>query len=121
MFRGFVLSESLKNPVVLNEFRTTFRRVERHPESKEFPFWHLFKIEFDDQNIEKSMERISRELKHGWYAHFWNGKTVYIVFPGKVFRVPQEKTWSSKEYLKAKEYGMKNGVEEEYLDFLIDD
>ena len=49
MFKGFVLSESLDNPTLLNEFRKIYVRVEQHPESPEMPFWHLFKIEVEDQ------------------------------------------------------------------------
>ncbi|MBU4246129.1 MAG: hypothetical protein ABIF85_01620 [Nanoarchaeota archaeon] len=121
MFKGFILSESLNTPTLLNEFRKIYVKVEDRPESKNARFWHLFKIETDDKNIEEVAKKISKELKYGRYAHFWNGKFVYVSFVNKVFKIPQEKKWSSKEFQEVKEYGAKNGVGEEYLDFWIED
>ncbi|VVB60462.1 Uncharacterised protein [uncultured archaeon] len=121
MFKGFILSESLNNPTILNDFRKIYVKVEDHPESKNARFWHLFKIEIDEKDIEKVAQKTSKELKYGWYAHFWNGKFVYISFVNNVFKIPQEKKWSSKEFQKVKEYGAKNGVEEGYLDFWIEE
>jgi len=120
MFKGFVLSESLNKPTILNDFKKIYVKVENHPESKEARFWHLFKIEIDEE-IEKVAERLAKEIKYGWYAHFWNGKVVYIVFANKVFKIPQEKEWKSKEFQKVKEYSTKNGIAAEYLDFWIED
>jgi hypothetical protein len=121
MFKGFVLSESLNNPSILNDFKKIYVKIEEHPESKDARFWHLFKLEINDNDIEKVAQKFAKEMKYGWYAHFWNGKIVYISFTNKVFKILQEKEWKSEEFQKVKEYGAKNGVEEEYLDFLIED
>ena len=121
MFKGFILSESLNNPVILNDFRKIYVKIEVHPESKDAHFWALFKVEIDDKDIKKVVEKVSQEMKIGWYAHFWNGITVYITFTNKIFIIPQEKKWQSKEYQEVKEYGVKNGVGAKYLDFLIED
>lgn len=114
MFHGFVLSESLQNPAILNKFKKIYVRIEEHPESK-IHFWHLFKVEVDDKEIEKTAAIFSKETKHGWFAHFWNSKIVYICFRNKIFKILQETEWSSKEFQKVKEYGIKNGIEERYL------
>ncbi len=63
----------------------------------------------------------STQMKNAWYAHFWNEKTVYVVLPEKVFKIPREKHWQSKEYQNLKEYAIKHGVEERYLKFWIED
>ncbi len=121
MFKGFVLSESLNNPTLLNDFGKIYVRVEEHPESPEAPFWHLFKIEVKDEEIEQVAEQAAAEMKYGWYAHFWNNEVVYVCFPGKVFRIPHEVQWSSEEYQQVRQYGAEHEVKERYLDFWIED
>jgi hypothetical protein len=110
--------------LILNDFKTTFNRVEKHEESKEFPFWYLFQVDFNDSNIEESMKLICGNLKYGWYAHFWNESIVYICFPDKFFKIPREggKEWKSDAFKAVVEYGAQNGVEPRYFsDFWIED
>ncbi len=121
MFKGFVLSESLKKPTFLNNFRKICVRVQEHPESPEVPFWHLFKIEVNDEEINQVAEQFAIEIKNGWYAHFWNNEVVYIIFYGEVFKIPREVRWSSEEFQQVKKYGVEHGVKERYLDFWIED
>jgi len=121
MCKGFVLSESLENPTLLNNFRKIYVRVEEHPESPEMPFWHLFKIEIEDGKIAQVAERFAAAMKHGWYAHFWNDEDVYVCLPKKVFLIPREVQWTSERYQRVKQYGMELGVEERYLNFRIED
>jgi hypothetical protein len=121
MLKGFILSESLKNPILLNVFAKIYVRVEEHPESPSSPYWHLFKVEVGEEEIERTLQGISHEIKEGWYAHFWNADTVYVIYSEKVFRLPRERKWESEKYLQAKQYGMEHGVEEKYLDFWIEE
>lgn len=120
MFKGFILSESLKNPTILNVLKKIYVKVEKHTES-DIPFWHLFKIEIQEEKIESITKIISSEMKESWYAHFWNGQIVYIVFSNKVFEIPQERKWLSPRFQEAKQYGIEHGVEERYLDFWIEE
>ncbi len=121
MFKGFILSESLRDPTVLNNYKYTYVQIQKHPESQEYPFWHLFKIEIIDEDITMVADLIAKEIKHNWYAHFWNGEVVYIVFSEKIFTIPHETHWSSKEFHQVKKYGMEHGIMERYLDFWIED
>ncbi|MFZ3073541.1 MAG: hypothetical protein WA093_00190 [Minisyncoccales bacterium] len=124
MFKGFILSESLKNPLILNDLKAGFVRVEKRSESKEFPFWYLFVVEFKDEDVKNSIKLISGNLKYGWYAHFWDESVVYICFLDKIFKVPREqgRGWKSDEFKAAIEYGAKNGVDPIYFsDFWIED
>jgi len=121
MFKGFVLSESLKNPTILNNYRKIYVKIEKHAESREYPFWHLFKIQINDKDVGKAAKQISRELKRGWYAHFWDKKTVIVCFVDKNFRIPRKGLATSKEFQEAKKYGMRHGIGERYLDFWIED
>lgn len=124
MYKGFVLSESLKNPLILNDFEKIYVKVEHHPEADaSYPkIWHDFKLSIQDEDMDSVAETISKEIKETWYAHFWNNDTVYVILPNKIFKIPKEpKRWKSKEYQELKEYAIKNGVEEHYLDFWIED
>ncbi|MFC1722722.1 hypothetical protein ACFL0V_01155 [Nanoarchaeota archaeon] len=122
MFKGFVLSESLQDPTLLNTFEKIYVKVELHSESDEYPpFWHLFKIRVGDEEIKKVSDQFANSIKPKWYAHFWNDKTVYVVFSNKIFQIPMEEEWSSKEFQETKEYALSVGIAERYLDFKIED
>ncbi len=123
MYRGFVLSESLKNPLILNDFEKIYVKVEHHPEySGEPKIWHDFKLIIKDEDIERIAELLSNEIKNTWYAHFWNDKEVYVILSNKVFKIPKEpKAWKSKEYQELKSYAISHNVEEKYLNFWIED
>jgi hypothetical protein len=127
MFKGFVLSESLEDPLFLNQLPHEYVRIQRRNEAEVtagYPlFWHLFKVLVEDDQIEGTAEEISRLLKQrGWYAHFWNGDVALVCFPGRVFRMPQEQrgAWSSPEFFEVRDYALRSGIAERYLDFLIE-
>jgi len=42
-----------------------------------------------------------------------------VVYSNKVFKIPREEKWSSKEFLACKKYGAKHGINKRYLDFWI--
>ena len=112
MFKGFVLSESLKNPMVLNDFETIKVVIENHPECEGGPkIWHDFKLKVDDDKIIDVCNKISREMKETWYAHFWNRDIVYVVLSDKVFKMPREEgNWQSSEYQECKKYAIEHGI-----------
>ena len=121
MFKGFILSESLEDPTILNNFKKIYVKVEHHTKSEDYPpFWHLFKIEVGEEEIEKVVGQFAKAIKPKWYAHFWNDKIVYVVFLNKTFQIPLEKVWSSKEFQEAKNYALSVGIDEMYLDFKIE-
>ena len=122
MFKGFVLSESLKDPTVLNDFNQIKVIVERHKEfTEKQKIWHDFKIKTIKKEIENVTQNLSKQMKKGWYAHFWDSKVVYVVLPKRVFKIPRERRWKSNEYQECRRYALKHGVEERYLDFWIED
>jgi hypothetical protein len=122
MFKGFVLSESLKDPTVLNRLKHVKVVVERHDEVRHGQnIWHSFEIVVENRQINDVTKLLSRQMKPKWYAHFWDNRVLYVVLPGKVFKIPREKEWKSAEYIECKDYAMKQGVEERYLDFWIEE
>ncbi len=121
MYKGFVLSESLKNPLILNDFEKIYVKVESHPEAK-LKIWHDFKLKIEDNNIDNAVKVFAEQIRNNWYVHFWNDNIVYIILSNKIFKIPKEpKQWQSKEYQELKEYAVSHGVEERYLDFWIED
>lgn len=122
MFRGVIISESLKNPTVLNDMNVKKVRVETDNEN-EAPIWHLFHVELYDALIDSVPEIIANELKPHWYAHFWNESFVYICFSGKVFKTTKGNLVSKTgNYPQIIEYAKNTAhVEEKYLNFKMED
>ncbi len=102
MFYGYVLSESLKDPTVLNRFNKIKVTIEKHKESGQ-KIWHSFKIKVSDRKIKNAARVFSVQIKNSWYAHFWNNKKVYVIFSNRVFTIPHEIKWKSKEYQKCRD------------------
>jgi|SRR3989344_932845 len=116
MFYGIVESESLHNPRVLNTL-TAKKVVKEFQPNAETKYWHIFVLKVSDDEIVSVAEDIASEIKNGWYAIFWSGAKVYVVFSRKIFELRKEAHWQSAEYEAVREYGNKNGVQKEYLDF----
>ena len=121
MFKGFILSESLNNADILNDYKQLYVKIEKHNDPKYPKFWHLFKLSIPENKIDVVAEKISNNIKNEWYAHFWNKSRVCIVFQNKIFWIPREKQWSSEKYKEVVNYAVRAGVEKGYLDFWIED
>jgi len=124
MYKGFIVSESLKNLTILNDFEIIRVIVEHHPEFEGEPkIWHDFNLKVDDNKILEVCNKIAKEIKEEWYAHFWDDNKVYVVLPDKVFKMPREDgNWQSLEYQECKKYAIKHGVDQRYMtNFLIED
>lgn len=108
LFTGTIVGESLHNQETLKDIRVLESRY-----SKEAG-WHLYEVEVTQEQIQE----ISHNLADGtWYAHFWHGDNIIVVFKGKTF----EFTHSDKNsWQPAIDYGLKLGIPEEQLDFPIE-
>ena len=113
-WKAGIISESLEEPSILNEYDVYQARISKREElidehgSK--GRWHLYWVDATD----KQTEALSREIKKGWYAHFWNGQTLLAVFQRKGFEFHAEDKSTWKEAI---EYGKSVGIPEEQLDF----
>jgi len=121
MFKGFVLSESLSNPTILNGYKHLYIKVEKHNDPKYTKFWHLFKLSIPDSQVNKIAKMIAINIRDEWYAHFWNKEKVCIIFQNKIFWIPKEMPWVSKKYYEVVEYAVEHGINKKYLDFKIED
>lgn len=118
MFYGIVTSESLTNPVVLNELEQVKVMVDAVPTS-ETPYWHIFVVKVDDKNIDEAVQKVSMVVKQGWYIVFWNDKELRVIMQNKSFDLKREKDWSSPEYKEFQRYAASQGIAPEYLDFNV--
>lgn len=107
-YKGIIIEESLENRDFLKEVQTVKSTV------SEDGGWHMHTVLV----FPEYLERLAQNLKDGtWYAHFWHGRDVIVVFKGKTFQFnfDDKETWED-----ALEYGRALGISEEQLDFPID-
>lgn len=108
-YKGVIITESLENPEFVNNLKIYKKEI--LGEDSDDP-WHLSYVEVD----EKTINELIKELKQGWYAHFWKGRDIIAIFKGKKFKFnfDDKLTWKD-----AVEYGKSIGIPEEQLDFPI--
>jgi hypothetical protein len=107
MWKGIVIKESLSDPKVLWETQELNERVENKNK------WHLQTVYCEKESIEK----IRKELKPGFFAHFWNEKTIIVAFPDQLFEFEKNDLEARK---KAIEHAKQKGIPTEQLDFATD-
>jgi len=109
---GTIVEESLRDNRVLNDFNVLKVRItnEEVPAKR----WHLYKVEATSEQPGK----LSSMLKPGkWYAHFWSGDKMMVVFRDRTFeqKASDRSTWEP-----AIQHGLSLGIPKEQLDFIIE-
>lgn len=116
-YKGIIISESLTEPSYINEFKVY--KIEISKEEYDIPNenrkarWHLYWVKATSNQIKK----LSKEIKQGWYTHFWdNKKDMKVIFKDKIFKMnfDNKETWKE-----ALVYGKSLGIPEYQLDFPI--
>ncbi len=118
LWRGMLIAESLKDPTLINELRVSGARISR----EELPLddaghlgrWHLYWVDVTPEQI----EAIREQLKPGWYAHFWAGDRMVVVFDDARFDLDR---FDRSGWAPAIEHGLRRGLRREWLDFPTDD
>jgi len=114
MWKGIIIAEGLEEPSVINEFDVYKARISKQDEfidgQGNRERWHLYWVRATD----KQVETLTSRIRNGWYAHFWKGRKLLVVFRGKKFglQAKDKSTWKE-----AVEYGKSVGIPEEQLDF----
>jgi hypothetical protein len=106
IYKGIIVLESLEDPIILksaqmiNTEKTTLGTVHTVLISK------------------NQIDALPEYIKEGpWYAHFWHGGEILVVFKNETFILHPHKP---KEREAAIKHGLKIGIEEESLNFPID-
>lgn len=117
-FRGVVIAEALKDPRLVNKLRVYRARITEEGVPIDYEGhvgrWHLYWIEADREAI----SFIQKEMKRGWYAHFWVGDSLLVVYDDEAFDLSRSDRSS---WLPAIEHGEKQGIPREELDFVTED
>ena len=108
---GTVIEESLEDNRILNDLEVVSFRISKDDNPADR--WHLYKIQTSEEGIDK----LSKNIKEGWYAHFWKGEDFIVIFKNKKFTLKQsdKETWKP-----AVEHGLSLGIPAEQLDFVIE-
>ncbi len=117
-YKGVIIEESLKSPVMPEGLRiisTEVKEVTKHHKTPWLKKWTLHTVEVEENRAEEVAHKISHSLEteHGaWYADFKNGRVHYVIFPNKVFNVTDKN-----EYQKVRDYGLSLGIPDYQLAF----
>ena len=117
MFYGYIESEALKDPLVLNAYKPIKVDIEFVPTSQNHPHVHAYYLEFEDHEVEDEAEKFASQILPEWYLLFWNESTVYAIFTNKVFKLSNEGEWKSERYKEAQQYVVDHGIDMVYMDF----
>ncbi len=116
-WRGVVIAEGLRDPKIINNLRV----VGAHITADDLPVdedgnrgrWHLYWIDAAPEDI----GLIQSHTLHTWYAHFWTGNQLVVVYDDARFDLSRDdqSTWES-----AISHGLRQGLPREWLDFPTD-
>ena len=115
LFRLGVVEESLKDRNVLEAAASYFadQRIER-VEGDEIPLWHVDEFRLPEQELQKLLEPLAQAMKPTWYAHAFDGETMYVILAGRWFRLNAVRDEGWVEMIA---YGTQEaGVERRYLE-----
>ena len=116
-WKGVVVAESFDDPTIINRFA-----VERAFITKPFrwtpykgaqPFtgrWHLYRV----RCAEKDLDVFQQHIQPGWYAHFWCGDALIVIFNDRRFaaKLNDRATWAD-----AIAHGRRHDIPGYQLDF----
>jgi len=114
---GWVIAEGLSDPTIIN--KCSVSKVEITEDNMPIDYegnvgrWHCYKLECSRKQIDTLQHYVLR----GWYAHFWKGNKIIVVYNNKQFELVKNDKSTWKEAI---EHGKKQGIPENELDFLTD-
>lgn len=113
-----VIAEGLEDPTLINGLRVVRAQVTRD----ELPVdehggrgrWHLYWADVSPEQL----DLVQAQTRHGWYAHFWEGDRLLVIYDDARFELPRDDptTWQP-----AVDHGLGQGIRREWLDFPTDE
>jgi hypothetical protein len=117
LLKGCVIAESLRDPTMINGL-TIYHAAISPPGLKvdddgSTGRWHLYWFRCPPDEV----ATVQHHLKPGWYAHFWEGGRITVVYSDARFEIlgHDHTTWTD-----AITHGRRHGIPDEQLDFLTD-
>ena len=97
MALGYVLVESMRPGTRLEGLPLTLTKIERYPVRNATPdqpsVWTTVEFRFPEEEAGRLADALAGVLDEhgGWYSHFnVNGET-FVVYAGRVFRIPERR------------------------------
>lgn len=82
LYKGLLIEESIIDNRILNDFRVQKIHItdDDNPEER----WHIYSVLLTRWEV----LALASQVKLGkWYAHFWLGDTIIVVFSEKIFEM----------------------------------
>jgi hypothetical protein len=109
-WHGIIVDKSLNDEGMIDDFKILGQKV---ADDDPKDIWTLYKVEVKAHFIEDMIKRLQKNMKEGWYAHFYKNKDMIVIFNDKIFRVtPDPESW--KQILL---YAKNKHLPKEQLDF----
>lgn len=113
-FKGIVIAEGLDDPKIINKFAVYKAEITEDglpiDYDGHFGRWHLYHVTCSKKEIDELQPHILK----GWYAHFWQGNKIIVVYNDKQFEIMKDdrSTWRE-----AIEHGRAQGIPENEFGF----
>jgi len=113
-WKGGIIAEGLSDPMIINKFSIYGASISKEGMPIDYKGnvgrWHSYDVKCS----KKEIDTLQRYIMPGWYAHFWKGNKIIVVFNDKQFQLDKNKKSTWKEAI---EHGKKQGIPENELDF----
>jgi hypothetical protein len=111
---GGIIAEGLSDPTVINKFTVYKALITEDNMPIDYKGnvgrWHGY----DVRCSRKEIDALQQYILPGWYAHFWKGNRIIVVFNDKQFELDKNDKGTWKEAI---EHGKRQGIPEKELDF----
>ncbi|MFQ5837440.1 MAG: hypothetical protein ACE5HJ_01490 [Thermoplasmata archaeon] len=113
-WRGAVIAEGLSDPTVINKLSVYKAVITDDNMAIDYEGnvgrWHIYYVKCSREEIDALQPYVLR----GWYAHFWRGNKIVVVYGDRQFELLKDNRDTWKE---ATEHGIAHGIPEGELDF----
>src|SRR3989338_8434467 len=85
MWHGILIDEAFRDKKLLKKFNIVSK--------KQRGVWFLLKIEFSDDDLEKTIQMIQSNMIDTFYSHLYNREgSLIVIFKRNVFRITSDKS-----------------------------
>jgi len=116
-WKGGIIAEGLSDPTTINKFDVYEATISEANLPIDYEGnigrWHGYGIRCSREEI----DALQPYILPGWYAHFWRGETIIVVYHDKQFEFLRGDAGTKREAI---EHGKRQGIPEEELDFPTD-
>ena len=113
-FKGVIIAEGLFDPTVIDKFAVYKATITEDAMPIDydghFGRWHIYYV----MCSKKEIDELQPQILKGWYAHFWEGNKIIVVYNDRQFEILNDDRSGWKDAI---EHGKEQGIPENELDF----